>query len=309
MILICTPNPSLDRTADVAGFALGRIFRVGPPLELAGGKGFNVARVLHTLGEEVVAVGPLGGRVGQAVLEKARSEGLVIDPVAITGQTRACLSIVERDTHRVTELYEEGPTLEPSEWDQVIDLVDRRLATAALLLVCGSVPTGVAEDALRNLVELAAGHGVPTWIDGRGPQLARALDRNPALVKVNREEAEGVTGMRVVDVGTALAAAAEIRSRGAAAAMVTLGGAGAAGVDELGVSFAWAAPTVDAISAVGSGDALFAGTAAGVVRGEMLAEAARRGVALGAANTVQIGAGILDLADVAQLLPRVVQLV
>ncbi len=304
MILVCTPNPSLDRTTVVARFAVGQIFRVGSTLELAGGKGFNVARVLHALGEDVLVVGPLGGRVGEAVLEQAGRDGLSVDPVSIAGQTRTCLSIVDRDSRQVTELYEEGPALEHSEWGRVADMIDRHLAGATLLLVCGSFPGGVADDALGDLVEAAGRYGVPAWVDCRGTQLARALARKPGLVKLNREEAEEVTGLAVVDVDDALAAAEAIRSRGAGAAVVTLGRDGAAGVDERGASFAWCPPAVDVLSAVGSGDALFAGMAAGAVGGKALAEATRTGVALGTANTLRIGAGLLNVTAAEALLPR-----
>ena len=309
MILVCTPNPSLDRTALIAGFAAGQIYRIGQPLELAGGKGFNVARVLHTLGEEVMVVGPLGGFVGEALLEQARDGGLNTETVAIAGGTRTCLSIVDRDLQQVTELYEEGPILTTSEWSAVADVVDRHLVDATLLMIAGSFPRGVPDDALRDLIERAGTHGVPAWVDGHGLQLTRALDRRPALVKVNRVEAEGVTGRPVVDLDSALAAAGDIRARGAAAAVVTLGDDGAAGVDDLGTPFAWAPPAIDAISAVGSGDAFFAGMAAGFVRGEALDAATRRGVAHGAANAVSLGAGIVDPAVAAELLPLVVRLV
>lgn len=62
---------------------------------------------------------------------------------------------------------------------------------------------------------------------------------------------------------------------------------------------------MDVVSAVGSGDALLAGVAAGTMRGSPLAEAVRLGVAVGAANATRVGAGLFDAALVEPLLARV----
>ncbi|MEO5951214.1 MAG: hypothetical protein ABIQ44_01980 [Chloroflexia bacterium] len=56
-------------------------------------------------------------------------------------------------------------------------------------------------------------------------------------------------------------------------------------------------PPVIAESAVGSGDCLLAGLAYGITHGFSLWEAAGYGVAAGTANTLSIGAGMLDIED------------
>ena len=64
MILTITLNPAVDISYKLEQFSLDTVNRVGDVSKTAGGKGLNVARVLHQLGEEVAASGFLGGSLG-----------------------------------------------------------------------------------------------------------------------------------------------------------------------------------------------------------------------------------------------------
>jgi 1-phosphofructokinase len=64
MIVTLTPNPSIDRTAEVARLGRGEVIRAFATRVDAGGKGVNVARALATNGHRAVAVLPTGGAEG-----------------------------------------------------------------------------------------------------------------------------------------------------------------------------------------------------------------------------------------------------
>ena len=65
------------------------------------------------------------------------------------------------------------------------------------------------------------------------------------------------------------------------------------------------APRIEAVSAVGSGDAFLAGLACGILSGQPFPESLRLAVAAGSANALQLGAGRLNLADVERLRAQV----
>ncbi|MCQ0010821.1 PfkB family carbohydrate kinase [Actinomadura madurae] len=70
MILTVTLNAAIDDTYEVPGARFGEVNRVETVHRRPGGKGVNVARVLHGLGREVVAAGlaaaPRDGRSRRA---------------------------------------------------------------------------------------------------------------------------------------------------------------------------------------------------------------------------------------------------
>jgi fructose-1-phosphate kinase PfkB-like protein len=95
MVLVVAPNPSLDKTITLPGFEPGLIFRPSQILTLAGGKGFNFARALHTLGYPALVLAPVGGYQGQYLVELAGQERLNCHIQPIQGEMRTCLTVID----------------------------------------------------------------------------------------------------------------------------------------------------------------------------------------------------------------------
>ena len=75
MILTVTLNPCLDKSLFVERNVPIETLRAARAVDLAGGKGVNVARALAGLGEPALALLPLGGPPGAETAELARREG------------------------------------------------------------------------------------------------------------------------------------------------------------------------------------------------------------------------------------------
>lgn len=306
MILTLLPNPSLDKTVVIPGFALGAIHRTGEAPVLAGGKGFNFARALRALGETTLVVTPLAGYEGRRLKALAEQEGFAVEGVTVSGELRNCLSVIDPARgNLLTEIYENRAPLQAGEWERLVARAATHFAEARFLAVCGSFPPGMPDYGLRDVLELAGARGLPVLLDTAGPQTLDALPLGPALLKINSLEASALLDQTIVSAGEAVWAAKALQQRGAQAVIITLGRDGAVGVTAEGKSFGWAAPPVVALSPVGSGDSAFAGIVAGLTRGQSLQEATRLGMAAGAANTQQLGAGKFHLDQVERLLPLV----
>lgn len=304
-LLTFAPNPSLDRTIVIPDFEVARIHRVSEVLELAGSKAFNFARAVRVLGLDTHIVGPGGGYTGQALRDLAEREGLHWTPILVSARTRTCFSIVDPANRRVTEVYEQGEAIRIGEWKQVIAEVEARLSQAKHLVVCGSFPSGTPPLTLRDLINHARAVGVEVFLDTYGANLRHALEASPALVKCNQQEVADLVGAVVETIADGVSAALALQRQGARTVIVTLGAQGAVGIDNTGISFAWRAPEIKAVSPVGSGDAFFAALVSALIEGRPLVDATRWAVAVGAANAMKIGAGFFDLEVAAGLLQQV----
>jgi fructose-1-phosphate kinase PfkB-like protein len=156
--------------------------------------------------------------------------------------------------------------------------------------------------------------GVPSLVDTSGRAFAPAMAARPLLVKPNAREAAAFVGRPVVTPEEALQAGRQLRAAGAEMALITLGAAGAVFVHELGAWFVQAERVERPLSTVGCGDAfnggLLAELHAAVVDGAaptisvtaqdeaVLMRGLRLGAACAAANTLMLGAGRMDQADV-----------
>jgi 1-phosphofructokinase family hexose kinase len=302
MILTIVPNPALDKTVVLPDFTVGKIYRAAEVLTLAGGKGFNFARALQTLGQRSLVVGPVGGHAGRRLLELAAQDGLACASLPVEAELRTCLTIVDPHTGKPpTEIYERGMPLRPGEWKRLVEQVADHFAEATFLAVCGSFLPGMPERGLYHLVQRAKAASLPVLLDTHGPQLISALELVPDLLKVNQVEVGELVGREVVTSSQALAAALELQKRGVREVVITLGKEGAVGLTAEGQYFGWVAPEISVVCPTGSGDSLFAGIVAGLAQGERLPEAVRLGVAAGAANTLQLGAGRLERQQVEQI--------
>jgi fructose-1-phosphate kinase PfkB-like protein len=170
-----------------------------------------------------------------------------------------------------------------------------------LMIFSGSLPPGVPDDAYANWITRARGGGALTAIDTSGAPLAHALEAQPWLVKVTLRECQGATGRK----DDAMAAATWLLQQQIAQAVITVGPQGfayAGSEGHLGIR----PPAVEAVNAIGSGDTLLAGIAAGLLRGPSFTEAMRLGAAAAAANAATLVCDLAEASPVETLLPRVV---
>lgn len=304
MILCVNLNAAIDKTIVVDHFELGQIHRPKSVLSLAGGKGCNVARVLHTLGEEAVVTGWLGGYAGQYIEAQLQHEGVRTAFVQTAVESRTCTSVVDASTNAITEIYESGVPVQPEEVEMLLAVIAERLPESRLLVLSGSLPPGAPRNIYAQLIDLARRAGIPTLLDASKDALQLGLLAQPTYVKPNQTELAEILQAPLDTVEQQRAAAQEVARRYRTIVVLSLGKHGAVLADG---EHRWQAvpPPVAAISAVGSGDSLVAGFTSAVVSGSSLPDALRLGVACGTANTLMIGAGRLQRGDVDAIRPGV----
>ena len=301
-------NASLDKVAAVEHLVPGEIHRPELLSVLAGGKAVNVARAATRLGLEAVVVPVVAGHAGAWLVEALAAEGIPARAVRIPGETRTCLSILDRSTGDLTEIYEPGPPIGPSDWAALEAAVTAALATdgrRSVVVLSGSLLSGAPSDGYGRIVALAHQAHARSVVDADGGVLAQAIAARPWLVRVNAQEAGRATGLAARDEAGVLAAALALQEGGADVAVVTRGIDGALLVDEDREAWRLGPPPELGPYPVGSGDSFLAGFLAGIADGEPASEAMRWAVAAGAANALHPGQGAIDPADVARIRSQV----
>lgn len=294
MIVTVTFNPSLDRTMAFASLERGEVQRAVSTIEDPGGKGVNVTRFLTTYGTESVAVLPVGGPMGQALVSALDEARIPYRAIPIAGHTRANVAIVEPDG-TTTKFNEAGPVLSEAEVDAVVAAVAELATDGGWVVVAGSLPTGQSTDAVLRVAEVARAAGSRFALDISGEALADGLAAKPDLIKPNEEELGEILGRELVTMDEVLGGCEEARERGAAAVICSLGSKGAALVDANG-RWQAAGQKVTVLSTVGAGDSLLSGFLHGGGSGP---EALRTGIAWATAAVQTPGTGVprADLID------------
>jgi 1-phosphofructokinase family hexose kinase len=296
VIVTVTLNAALDRTLTVPNFQRGQRHRASQGLMLAGGKGINIARALKLLGAPVVATGLVGGRTGIRIVEELTGEAILNDFVRIDDESRTSTAVVDPTAPTYTEINEWGPAVRPEELEMLLEKLTYLAQGADAVVFAGSLPRDVDEAFYEEAIRAINRQGVTTVLDSEGQPLRLGVQSEPYLVSPNQNEAEGLVGQEFNEDEDFILGLEAIAERGARNVLITQesGCFALLRQERTAHRYRVRAPSIEPVSAVGSGDVLLAAFLAAYLKGESPENALRAAVATGTASTLEVGAGRFD---------------
>ena len=303
MILTVTMNPSIDKLYRVEGNTLGAVQRVLEVSNTAGGKGLNVSRVASLLGEDVTAMGLVGGHIG-GYFESLITGSIRSAFTHVKSETRSCINVWDIKTGESTEYLEPGAPITEEAAAQFFADFRQEIAGADVIAISGSIPKGAPADSYEQLIALCREAGKPVLLDASGENLRRGAAMKPDFIKPNTDELAQLLGHPVSGMEEAIEAAKTLHAGGIRYVAVSLGAKGAVLVCDEGV-FHGQPPKIEPRNTVGCGDSMVAGFAAGIARGLKAEEMLRLAVAVSAANALTLSTGSFEQEDFERLYPLV----
>jgi 6-phosphofructokinase 2 len=299
-IVTLTMNPALDIATSTDRVVPTHKLRCATPRYDPGGGGINVARAVHALDGDAVAIFPIGGPAGQMIRHLLEQEGVAHRPIAIAGFTRESLAVEEHQTGKQYRFILPGPEISERDQERCLDELSLLAPAAAYVVASGSLPLGVPDDFYRRVGELVNKHGGRLVLDTSGPALKKA-GGGIYLLKPSLRELEHLTGQEIRTQRQQEQAASQVIAQGHSEIVVlSLGAEGALLATAEGCE-RFAAIPVEARSTVGAGDSMLAGIVLGLSRGLPLLQAVRFGMAAGAAALLGAGTELCRRADVERL--------
>ncbi|WP_312469738.1 ribokinase [Neobacillus sp.] len=260
---------------------LGGPFKMGP-----GGKGGNQATAAARCGSEVTFVTKLGEDVfGREALshfqaENVNTEFIKVDPSQATGA--ALIAVDDKSENSIVVALGACGTITEAE---VLE-AEEKVKDADIVLL--QLETSI--ESVVTTVKLAWKHQVPVILNPAPYQeFPREILRGVDFITPNETEAFELSGVEVVDEGTALAAAKKIHEMGVGTVIITLGSKGAflytgGEKGELVPGF-----KVEAVDTTGAGDAFNGGFAHALSSGSSVREAMTFSHAVAALSVTKIG--------------------
>lgn len=287
MIWAVTFNPSRDMTFYVEGsWHPATICTARSVYARAGGKGNNVARVIHELGYPVTAVGVYGGPTGEVVQKALESSGIPVLAEVALGDTRTCLTIVDGDG-RVTEIREPGPSVDAATVERLLDQLLSVVGPGDWVTLSGSLPPGLGIEIWPRWIGALRARCRGVLVDTSGANLLAAAEAKPLVLLPNRAEWEE-------------AQLADIRPL-----LITDGELGALWYPPEGPPWRIRSPKVPVKNTVGAGDALLGGLVTGLGQGCGWDGALRLAVAVAASSVTSPAVADIDRHLIETLLPQV----
>ncbi len=305
-ITTVTLNPSLDEWLQLPRLRLGELNRAAGSHRYPGGKGINVSRVVHELGEATLAVACAGGDDGTMLTHLLNQQHIPHRFVTVAGSTRNNYQIHTEAPPALTQINCAGPRLSAEALARLERLLGRLQSRSACMVFSGSLPPGAPATTYQRLIHRLKRGRVLTVLDASGQALRAGLAAGPWFAKPNRPEAEELLGVRLKRRTHIIHAAKELARRGPALVMISLGAEGAVLAARDRQEVWWGMPpSVRVHSTVGAGDSTVAGFLVGWLRTRSLVQAFRLGLACGAAAVLTPGTELCHAADVKRLVRRV----
>ena len=253
-----------------------------------GGKGSNQAVAASRLGAPTELIGRIGqDDFGETALASLREFGVSTDGVLVVSGAITGIAVIGVDAqaqNSITVVGGANMTIGDSDVERSRTLLE----AADVLLLQLETPL---KDSLAAADIVRAGGGIvildpaPAPAAGFGPDTLARID----VITPNETETESLTGVRPTNPKQAAVAAAHLRARGVANAVIKLGASGVYFENADGGDFV---PPfkVDSIDTVAAGDCFNGGLAVALSNGKSLGDAVRFASACGALSTTRAGA-------------------
>jgi 6-phosphofructokinase 2 len=136
-ILTITLNPALDVLTTIDKVSDLHKMRCGPTRVHPGGGGVNVARVLHRLGANCVAVYLAGGATGERHHKLMSAEKVRCHVIPIAEETRESFSAHETSSGKDFRFVLPGPHVSAAEYEACFDYVAQHMPKKFLVISGG----------------------------------------------------------------------------------------------------------------------------------------------------------------------------
>ena len=304
MITTITLNASIDKQYLIDKLEAGTVMRALKVNNTPGGKGINVSKVARLLGEEVTAVGFIGGANGSFIESSIEKLGIRSKMTKISEESRCCLAIIDEDLNQ-TEILEPGPVVKKEEFEGFIKTYGDIIKNSDIICASGSVPRGVPEDIYKTLITIANKENKKFILDSSGHYLKLGIEALPYFIKPNKEELQIFTGETAENERDIIAQIRKLNKRGIKFVVVSLGSKGSIAGFENKI-YKVKLPTVKAINPVGSGDSMVAGFATGIMRSYSIEKLLAFASACGSANAMEQTTGYINVDNVNKLMREII---
>ncbi|MCT4557774.1 MAG: 1-phosphofructokinase family hexose kinase [Pelagimonas sp.] len=303
-ILTLTLNPALDLATSTPQVVPVKKLRCGPESAEPGGGGVNVARAIEQLGGQARAAVAVGGDTGKALSALLDQFGVAHIHLQAPGETRRSFSVTDEGSGAQYRFVMQGPVWTSATLDQVLTQLDSHSTRGDFVVVSGSMPPGVPGDLPVKLCASLPGRRL--IVDTSGPALAALAQGSatpPAILRMDRHEAQELSGKALAHQKDTAEFAETLRQAGAAETVIIARGKEGSVMACPDGLWHVNASNDHVVSAIGAGDSFVGGMVRAMADNQPLTEAFRQGAAAASAACLSEGSQLCRKEDFERLLP------
>ena len=305
MIWATVYNPAIDVIYPILDLSANTTFTDIESSIYPAGKGFNFAKVVQALGEEVSVMAIMPEADQQRFAEYMKQHDIDYHFFTVPGVVRINTTIYEKSSGMVQHYNSKGQIFTT----QVQDLVEKEILSLLkeddFWVLSGSIPYGMDSDAYARIISRCHDKNIPVALDTQGTPLQLGIQQHPTIITPNEEELLALYDEPVHGLQHLILKGKQLIDRDIPYVFITLGVDGIIALHKEQCLLC-KAPDRIVLDTVGCGDAFLAGIVVGQVRGFSFTETCRLAVACGSANAQTKGPGEVDAEVVWRIMEQVI---
>lgn len=283
--LTFTANPALDWCINVNSLTAGGVSTAASEAVRPGGKGVNVARILHRLGKQVTALYPGGGLSCEEHSSLLAAEGVSHKIFPVPGALRRNVVITAGHQAENFKINSPGSAFPADREEELKSWILSFCSEGDWLILSGSLAPGLSPDFYGEIIEKSRQSGVTTVLDSSGIPLREGIEAEPHIAKPNMTELSTMMGQTFATMEQ-VEKHSSVRAMAAHTELLVSGGReGALLFVEDGI---WRGRCDFAVPhlIVGGGDSMLGGYCASRAEGDPPAEALQHAIAVASATAI-----------------------
>lgn len=302
MIRVLCLNPAIDKMYHINGFIAGKQYHQITPQMYPGGKGINVARVIHYLGGNPMLYCFLAGYNGEFI-SKAMAELSI--PVVIfktSGETRTTINIIDKEKRIETEITEPGPKINEEDEKILLAQLKKDIQPSDIVICSGLPANGMSIDIYKKISHICKANGACCALDANNQFLSNAFPGSYFFVKPNQKELQTLFNKEDQEIsdGDIIAMAANLLDEGIGNILVSRGRKGSIFINKE-KKYLISVPDEPVVSTIGCGDSTVAGFCYGYSKGYSIEQCIAMAMAAGVSNAKIGKVGVIDPKDIPAL--------
>ena len=300
MILTVCPNPCVDCTLEVEDFKVGRLNRIDGIIENLSGKALNTAIGIKRLGGDVFATGFMFESGGRKFSRYLLGEGIENLFVWNKGRVRVNYKIIDGKS-MMTEINDKGEFVSPKAQEELLSIITEFSKKAELVVISGSLPSGVDDEFYYRMVKAA--DGAKVVVDAEKGKLKAALKAGVYMVKPNLYELESFFDEHYESYEQMVEGCKKLIGLGAKTVMLSFGKEGSIYTDGNDCYFC-RSENVAINSTVGAGDSMVAAASLAITANASMEETLKRAVAAATASVTTAGTNLFTAEKYYEILEK-----
>ena len=293
MLVIMTLNPSLDYYMSLEEIQVGMTNHSKHESVQIGGKGINVAMMLHNLEVSSKLLGFVGGFTGKYLVDSLdKYSGIKPDFIETTAMTRINVKV---SGEVETEINGTGSDVSAEEVSALMTKIDA-LSKDDVVMISGRLASGMDNQFYLELVKILHDRGIDFTLDITGPEVLEMCKSEPLVLKPNLSELEAMFEVKLDNEEEITKYGLKLIEMGAKHCIVSLGSKGSlffSGKEVYKASI----PSGEVVNTVGAGDSMLAGFVMKYLESKDPVEAYIQAVACGSATAYSKGIGSKEMID------------